>query len=268
VRTEETDRIFRQPPSPALRSALGARSVARPVDGPQDLAGPCEGSDQGVVSQRPLVGEVRSLLLVSVDRVEMRIEIDDAEISSPPTSAELPNSALQVVGGAIECGELLLIESAQEVAAGGRVGNGARSEDVSDRLAALESGEVLEATAAREEIEDLRDDVIGIAVSLRHTKELEVLGEDLRRSEFGEESGSEGEPAERGGIRVFELSTDPGKPDLGSTRGQSRGLRDGKGGSGVDVRGSGGDRRTHLGAPLPAVCLVGALLSFNRLLQA
>jgi hypothetical protein len=105
-----------------------------------------------VKAEAAFAREVRPLLLVAVDVVQVRVEVDHSLLTLLDAIAPSPGVLLDLVDGAVERSDRTLVEAPQEVAGRRRIRDPGRTQQATHRLAVLQIGDVLDRRATREEV--------------------------------------------------------------------------------------------------------------------
>ena len=152
--------------------SIGRRRVARSIDQPQALLRLGQRDYQRVIGQGALVREVRSLLLIAVDRMHVAIQIHDGSIDLLAPMAPTPDGLLPDIDRTVQGLQARGVEASQEVARGR---NPHGSQHAPDRLTSLQMANVLDARASHEEVVDVRQHMVRLRkgpVRLQQTQRL------------------------------------------------------------------------------------------------
>ena len=146
-----------------LGGALGAGSIAGPIDGAERLIGFGQRGQEWVIGPLTIVGEVSPLFALAIDLFDGGIQINSCDLSARPRDLA-PDFLSRPVDYRLEVLKVILVKASEEVAGGGGIGNPAGSEQMLDGIAVLEIGDVFDAMPADVLVIDMGEDVVRLAV--------------------------------------------------------------------------------------------------------
>ena len=165
---------------------LVRRAVAAAIGQVERLAGIGQRDDQGMIAPGAVVGDIDALLALRVGGDEGAVDVHGRlgeEVGGLLGIDAEPGG----VDGLHQVQDVGLAEAAAEVAFGGRVGDAHGAEGVEIDLVVAEPLEVLEASAAGEEVEGDVQDVVGLEIGEVALQEVEVVVDG------GDQSGAAGD---------------------------------------------------------------------------